>query len=50
MSLINSGEAVLMAGAGSSGAFYPPWPEFVALLNEQVKEFPPEFDKNPMTF
>lgn len=50
MLLISSGEAILMAGAGCSGAIYPPWPEFVNLLNEQVKKFQPDFDENPEDF
>ncbi len=50
LALISSGEAILMAGAGSSGDVYPPWPQFVALLNDQVKKFNPDFNEDPSDF
>lgn len=50
ISLINSKDSILMAGAGCSGAIYPPWGEFVRLLDGYVKRHDPEFSEDSRNF
>lgn len=51
--LIRSGDAILMAGAGSSGALFPAWTAFMSQLQSLAIEIDPDFaaDKNsPLEF
>lgn len=50
IAFIKSGEAILMAGAGSSGNIYPPWPEFVALLKKTATDINPDFNEDESDF
>lgn len=45
---VQSGDAILMAGAGCSGSLYPAWPDFVDMMEKAAREIKPEFaaDKN----
>lgn len=44
--LIQSGEAVLMAGAGCSGSLFPVWLSFMTELKQQALEIDPTFNAN----
>ncbi|RKF31925.1 hypothetical protein BCY89_17400 [Sphingobacterium siyangense] len=48
--LIKSEEAILMAGAGSSGGIYPAWGKFVELLKQKAKEKDNDFDVDSNDF
>lgn len=41
---IQSGDAILMAGAGCSGALYPPWRAFIKKLEMSALQHKPDFE------
>ncbi|PZR29160.1 MAG: hypothetical protein DI535_03865 [Citrobacter freundii] len=48
--LVRSEDAILMAGAGCSGAIYPPWGRFVDELEAAAKEADPTFNADKGNF
>ncbi|WP_316741284.1 SIR2 family protein [Pedobacter antarcticus] len=47
---IESGDSILMAGAGCSGMLYPAWPDFVAALEAAALAHAPDFKGDPKDF
>ena len=47
---IDSGQAILMVGAGCSAEIYPAWPDFIALLKEKALEADSNFLEDSSDF
>lgn len=50
VSLIKSGDAILMAGAGSSGSLFPAWGKFIEELENEAKQKNKEFNEGKDDF